>query len=285
MMDEMDEDGTRLETETASERHRGIATWPKGEMLAALVEGQGRALAAVSQALPEIESALTAAIPRIEAGGRLVYVGAGTSGRLAMLDAAELFPTFGWPTERAFALLAGGAVSIGHAQEGAEDEEAAGQDAVSAAGLGTDDVLIAIAASGRTPFTLAAAREARKRGALVVSMANNPGAPLLAAADHPILLRTGAEVVAGSTRLAAGTAQKIALNAFSTGLMIALGRVEDGRMVSMRASNAKLRERARTMLVEMTGCGTAQAQAALDECGYDIVAAMRAVGPAHSVDR
>lgn len=268
----------QLETERAGERYRSIAAWPAGDVLAALVEGQTRALGAVLQALPALEAALDAALPRIRDGGRLVYAGAGTSGRLALLDAVELHPTFGWPRERAVTLLAGGFASVGEAQEGAEDDEAAARRAVEDAGVCERDVLIAVAASGRTPFTVAAARAARQGGALVVALANNPDSPLLRQADRPVLLRTGAEVIAGSTRLAAGTAQKIALNAFSSALMIALGGVVEGRMVSMRASNAKLRARARAMLVAMAGCEAEEAARALEQHGYDVNAALRAIG-------
>ena len=272
-----------LETETALDAYRDLDAWPRADLLSALVAGHAIALAAAKAALPALTAALEATLPRIEGGGRLVCAGAGTSGRLAMLDAAELGPTFGWPKERAFALLAGGEGAIVQAREGAEDEAAEGGAAVARAELGPADVLIAIAASGRTPFTLAAARQAMARGALVVGIANNPDTPLLSACDGPVLLRTGPEVLAGSTRLAAGTAQKIALNTFSTGLMIALGRTAGGRMVAMRATNAKLRERARTMLVELTGCDESAAGAALEACGYDLVRALRAVeGPTAS---
>ncbi len=267
-----------LETEAANDAYRDLEQWSRADLLSALVGGHEAALAATRQALPALTTALDAAVPRIRAGGRLVYAGAGTSGRLATLDAAELGPTFGWPKERAFALLAGGEGALTQAREGAEDEGTAGKAAVGAVGVGPDDVVLAVAASGRTPFTLAAAGEARSRGALVVGIANNPDAPLLAACDHAILLRTGPEVLAGSTRLAAGTAQKIALNAFSTGLMIALGRTAGGRMVAMRATNAKLRERARLMLVEMTGCDPQIARTALETSGYDLPTALRVVG-------
>ncbi|WP_185984983.1 N-acetylmuramic acid 6-phosphate etherase [Aureimonas mangrovi] len=266
-----------LETESASPRFAGLETWPTGEVLAALLGGQAQAMSAVAAALPQIEAAVEAAAPRLVTGGRLVYVGSGTSGRLGLLDAVELTPTFGWPRERAVAILAGGSAGLSAALEGAEDDDAAGATAIDEAGIGQNDVLIAIAASGRTPFTAAAARRARERGALVVALANNPGAPLFSEAGFPVLLRTGAEVVAGSTRLGAGTAQKIALNLFSTALMVTLGRVSGGRMVSMRATNEKLRQRAGAMLVAMTGCAPQDAENALAECGYDIATALHVV--------
>ncbi|MFD2238333.1 N-acetylmuramic acid 6-phosphate etherase [Aureimonas populi] len=267
--------GETPETEAADPRFRDLETRPLADTLAALLAGQGRAIEAVSAALPALEGAVAAARPRIEAGGRLVYCGAGTSGRLGLLDAVELRPTFGWPADRALAILAGGPESLLAAREGAEDDAEAGGHGVDALDLGASDVLLAIAASGRTPFTLAACRRAGERGALTIAFANSAGSPLLSAAEHGVLLRTGPEVLAGSTRLAAGTSQKIALNLFSTALMISLGRVKGGRMVAMRASNAKLRARAASMLVAISGCEPEEGMRTLEACDFDVTAALR----------
>ena len=256
-----------MSTEAKSPRYRGLDTWPPREVLEALLERQFVALAAVKESLAEIERAALLAAERLAAGGRLAYAGAGTSGRLAVLDAVELPPTFGFPEDRLLLLLAGGERALTRAVEEAEDDEAAGRAAGS--GLGREDVLVAVAASGRTPYTLAAARAARAAGALTVGVANNPGAPLLEAVEVPVLLDTGPEVIAGSTRLAAGTAQKAALNLFSTLTMVRLGRVYDNLMVGLRPTNAKLRRRAAEIIAEIAGVGTEEAARALELAGYD----------------
>src|SRR5262249_11156415 len=157
---------------------------------------------------------VTAAVPRIRAGGRLVYVGAGTSGRLGLLDSVELHPTFSWPNERAVALLAGGKEALYVAVEGAEDSREQGAADVAAVSAGPNDVILGIAASGGTPYVLGALQEARRLGALTIGIANNPDAPVAREAELGITLDTGSEVISGSTRLKAGTAQKIALNTF-----------------------------------------------------------------------
>ena len=250
-------------TELADPRYREIDAWPSGVALAALFEAQLAAAAAVRAALPALESAVAAAVPRLQAGGRLAYAGAGTSGRLAVQDAVELAPTFTWPEDRLVLLLAGGLGALTVAAENAEDDTDAARRAVAAHDLAAQDTLIAVAASGRTPFTCAALAESRARGALTIGIANSPDTPLLAQAEHAVLLATGAEPIAGSTRMKAGTAQKIALNLLSTLLMLQLGRVHAGLMVDLRASNAKLRARALRMLRALTGAEPAPAEAAL----------------------
>jgi N-acetylmuramic acid 6-phosphate etherase len=264
-------------TEQVSARYRDLDLLGSGEAAEALWEGQMAAVAALRPALPALGQAAEAAAERLaapgeagsgEAGpGRLIYVGAGTSGRLAALDAAELPPTFDWPQERIALLIAGGTASLLRAAEGAEDDAAAAQAGLAEMAAGPNDVLIALAASGGTPFTLAAVTTARARGALTIAVANSPGAPLLAAGEHAILLDTGAEAIAGSTRMKAGTAQKAALTLLSTLIMIRLGRIHAGRMIEMRPTNAKLLARARRMVAELTGCDPATAAAALDEAG------------------
>ena len=221
------------------------------------------AAAAVGPALADTARAADAAAVRLSAGGRLAYAGAGTSGRLALQDGVELVPTFGWDPSRTLYLLAGGDGALSRAIEGAEDDEEAATVAVRDAALGPNDVLVALAASGRTPFTRAAARAARAAGTLVVAVANAAGAPLLAEADHPVVLATGPEAIAGSTRMKAGTAQRIWLTLFSTTVMVRLGRVHGGAMVDLVATNAKLRLRALRLVATIAGVGSSHAEAAL----------------------
>lgn len=256
-------------TESQSARYRDLEKLPGEAMLTALLEGQENAFSAVAAAIPSLHKAVELALGRLrDPESRLIYAGAGTSGRVAMLDGVELPPTFGWPGERIVFLLAGGAASFSEAREGAEDDEAAAREAIRGAGCGPRDVLLALAASGTTPFTLAAVDAARECGALTIGFANNPDSSLLAAAEHGVLLNTGAEVLAGSTRLAAGTSQKIALNILSTAIMVRLGKVYQGQMVDMKATNEKLYRRAVLMVANVTGCGEAEARAALEQTGF-----------------
>jgi N-acetylmuramic acid 6-phosphate etherase len=254
-------------TESVDPRFRDIDAWPGEQALLGLWESQLAAVAAVRPALPAIAAAAAAAVARLRRGGRLVYAGAGTSGRIAAQDGAELPPTFDWPRERLVLLMAGGAAALTGAIENAEDDSAAAAAAIAAHHVGAEDVVLGVAASGATPFTRACLAEAATRGALCVAVANSPGSPLLALADHPILVETGGEPIAGSTRLKAGTAQKVVLNLFSTLVMLQIGRVHEGLMVDMRASNDKLRARAVRMLRHLTGTDEAAARAALAEAG------------------
>jgi N-acetylmuramic acid 6-phosphate etherase len=261
-------------TERTDPRYQDIELWPLDVSLRALWESQLAAAAAVGPALPAIAAAVAATASRLERGGRLAYAGAGTSARIAAQDGAELAPTFGWPAERTLLLLAGGEDALRRAREGAEDDRDAAMHAVAAGGITENDALLAIAASGRTTFTCACLDAAAARGALTVAVANTADAPLLARAAHPILLATGAEPVAGSTRLGAGTAQKIALNLFSTALMLRLGHVYRGRMVDMRATNAKLKDRAVRMVQELAAADADAARQALLAADWSIKAAL-----------
>ncbi len=261
-----------MRTEAQTPRYRGLDAWPPREILEALLERQFSALAAVRAALPAIEAAALAARDRLRGGGRLAYAGAGTSGRLALLDAVELYPTFGWPKERTLVFLAGGERAAFEAVEEAEDDEAAGRAAGSR--LGAQDVLVGVSASGRTPFVLGAVEAARERGALTLGVANNPGSPLLQAAEHPVLLDTGPEVIAGSTRLAAGTAQKVALNLFSTLVMTLLGGVYDNLMVGVVPTNEKLRRRAAEIVARIAGVDEEAAERALRRADYEVKTAV-----------
>ncbi|HKH34317.1 MAG TPA: N-acetylmuramic acid 6-phosphate etherase [Beijerinckiaceae bacterium] len=260
-----------METETASQRYSGLDAWEPSEILDALIEGQLAAVAAVRGARAAIEEAAAAVEARLRTGqGRLIYAGAGTSGRLAVQDGAELPPTFSWPRERLLLLIAGGDEALVHAVEGAEDEGEGGVELIRRHKVGPEDALLAVAASGTTPFTLACLTEARARGALTVGIANNRGAPLLAEADHGIWLDTGPEAIAGSTRMKAGTAQKITLNLISSLVMIRLGRVFGGLMVDVQATNAKLVRRSENMLMQLTDRGRAEVRGALKRAGGSV---------------
>jgi len=259
-----------MKTEALDPRYREIDRWPTELAVEAMLEGQLAAIAAVQSQTRAIARAGEAAAERLGDTGRLVFVGAGTSGRLAVQDGAELYPTFGWPTRRMMFLMAGGGSALTTAYEGAEDDADAARAEVAQAGVGVRDVVIGVAASGRTPYTLAAVESARSAGALTISIANNAGSALLAAAEHPICAVTGSEVIGGSTRMKAGTAQKAILNMLSTTIMIRRGLVYDGRMVAMRISNAKLLQRGRAMVEEIARVDAATAARALDDAGNDI---------------
>jgi N-acetylmuramic acid 6-phosphate etherase len=239
-----------------------------------MYEGQLAAAACVRGALPAIAAAVDDAVPALRRGGRLVYAGAGSSGRIGVQDGSELPPTYDWPAERLVFAIAGGLGALVQSVEGAEDDEAAGARAVAEASIGADDVVIGVAASGATPFTIGALRAASAAGAVTVALANNPDAPLFGVARHRIMVETGTEVIAGSTRMKAGTAQKIVLNLFSTSIMVKLGRVYRGLMVDMRASNAKLRRRAESIVGEIVGCTEAEAGRLVERSEGDVKTAV-----------
>lgn len=269
-------------TEHADPRYRDLDQWDDATALHAMWEGQMAAMAAVAPALPAMAQVVAAVVPRLRAGGRLVYAGAGTSIRIAVQDGIELGPTYDWPEPRTVYLIAGGTKALMQGVEGAEDDADDARAQVRAAEIGHADVVIALAASGRTPFTLAVTDAARAAGALTVGVACTPQAPLCALADHGIVMDTGAEVVAGSTRMKAGTAQKAVLNLLSTQIMLRLGHVHQGLMVNMRAQNAKLRQRAIGMVAQLAQVEEAAAQAALQQTGWQIKPAML-VAQGHSV--
>jgi len=259
-----------IETERPSPRYSGIDLWKPSDVLDAMIDGQFAAVAAVHGARPALERAALAIEERLRGGGRLVYAGAGTSGRLAVQDGAELMPTFSWPKDRLVLLIAGGDKALIQAVEGAEDEVKLAQALIKKHKVTKRDVMIAVAASGTTPFTLACLRSAKREGALAIGIANNPGTPILSEADHAIFLETGAEPIAGSTRMNAGTAQRITLSLLSSLLMIRLGRVYDGMMVDVQATNKKLAQRSEAMLMHLTGRNQKSVRAALKEADGNI---------------
>jgi N-acetylmuramic acid 6-phosphate etherase len=257
-------------TEKISARYTELDSWSSGEMIAAMYESQLSAAAAVRTALDAIATAVDAAVPALRRGGRIVYVGAGTSGRIGVQDGSELPPTYNWPADRVVFAMAGGLGALVTSAEDAEDRESNGAQAMAEAKVGPDDVVLGLAASGTTPYTIGALRAAGAAGAITIAVASNPGAPLFDVAAHRILVETGAEVVAGSTRMKAGTAQKIVLNLFSTAVMVKLNRVYRGLMVHMRARNAKLRRRAAVIVGEIVGCPTPDAARLVERADGDV---------------
>ncbi|MEO7679486.1 MAG: N-acetylmuramic acid 6-phosphate etherase, partial [Sphingomonas sp.] len=217
-----------MNTESADPRFTDLDCWPSERAVEAMLEGQLAAIAAIHSQVAAIAAAADAAGARLRRGGRLVYAGAGTSGRIAVQDGVELAPTYNWPQDRLAFLMAGGMAALTHSVERAEDDADAGRAAITAHTICPDDVVIGVAASGRTPFTVAVIDAARGAGALTIGIANNAATPLLAAAEHAISIATGSEIVAGSTRMKAGTAQKAVLNMLSTTMMLRCGLIYRG---------------------------------------------------------
>jgi N-acetylmuramic acid 6-phosphate etherase len=259
-----------MATEDVDPRFADLDAWALASAMEAMWEGQLAAVAAIGRALPAITAATMAAEQALGDRGRLIYVGAGTSARVAVQDGAELTPTFAWPQERLRFIIAGGESAFAASVEGAEDDAADAVKQIDEAGLSTRDVVIAVSASGTTPFTVAALQQAGAHHAVTIGVANNAGTPLLAAAKYPVLVETGRELIAGSTRMKAGTAQKAVLNLISTGIMLRLGRVYRGMMVNMPPTNAKLKRRAESMVARIAGCSEAKAAYALEETQGDI---------------
>ncbi|MCV7076333.1 N-acetylmuramic acid 6-phosphate etherase [Mycobacterium szulgai] len=270
-----------LATEAVRPDLDDLDTRPIADVVALLVAAEGQAHNAVVAALPQITAAAEAIAARLECGGRLIYAGAGTPGRLGVLDAAECGPTF--RTDIVRGVIAGGPAALTGAIDGAEDSFTP----TDFAGLTAADALVGITASGRTPYVLGALRHARAAGALTVAIVNNSGSD--AAADVVIELLTGPEVLAGSTRLTAGTSQKVVLNALSTSVMIALGKAYGPRMVDVRATNVKLRRRAVRIVRDAAGVDEQTATAALADAGGHaktaIVALLAGVDAAEASDR
>jgi N-acetylmuramic acid 6-phosphate etherase len=266
-----------LPTESVRPGLEDLDARPPAEIVALLVEAEGRAHAALTAAVPALGAAAEAIAERMRAGGRLRYAGAGTPGRIAVQDAAEIVPTFGTDPRQVVAVIAGGKRAVTDAVEGAEDDVAAGGDDLRAAGLTSQDAVVGISASGRTPYVVGALTAAREAGALTVAVTNAPGGEITRIADHAVEIATGAEVLAGSTRLSAGTTQKVALNAISTSAMIALGKAYGPRMVDLLATNEKLRRRSLRIVAEVTGAPEPEAAAALEAAGGHVKTAIVAL--------
>jgi N-acetylmuramic acid 6-phosphate etherase len=266
-----------LNTETPSGKHSDLDLYPTEALARAFTDDQVNAAHVVHAAAPSLARAIDAAVPRIAAGGRLIYAGAGTSGRLGWLDSVELWPTFSWPKERVVALLAGGRPALYEAVEGAEDNRAQGSADIVAVNPKSDDVVIGLAASGSTPYVLGVLDAARSAGTLTIGIANNPTSPVVSHADVGITLDTGSEVISGSTRLKAGTAQKIALNTISSGIMVRLNKVYGNLMVDMTPTNAKLFRRAVALTMLATGADETTARRVLEACNYHVKVAIVAI--------
>lgn len=260
-----------------SSPHRHLETLSTRELLERINAEDKTVPFAVERALPQIEALVEALVPRMAAGGRLFYIGAGTSGRLGIVDASELPPTFGAPPGWVVGIIAGGDGAIRRAIEGAEDSQTQAWLDLQAHQIDECDFVVGIAASGTTPYVVHGLRACQQHGIPTGCITCNPGAPLLAEADYPVLIVTGPEFITGSTRMKAGTAQKLALNMISTAAMIRLGRVQDNKMVDMQLSNQKLIARGTRMVAQATGLKEERARQLLLKYGSvrDAIAAFK----------
>ena len=261
-------------TEQENPRTRGLSGLPTAEVLRLMNEEDAGVAAAVGRVLAEVERVVEGVVGRLREGGRLFYVGTGTSGRLGVLDASECPPTFGVAPELVQGIIAGGYDALYRATEASEDDREAGARDAEARGLTGGDALVGIAASGRTPYTIGAVEFARGLGAFTAAVTCVPGSAITGAAEVSIVPVVGPEVLAGSTRLKAGTAQKMVLNMISTAAMVRLGYVTGNRMTNMRPSNVKLRARSERILASETGLGEEAARAALAAAGGDLRVAL-----------
>lgn len=269
-----DIDIRKLATEQRNPRSENISSASTLGMLAIINEEDKTVACAVERQLPNIAAAVDAIFQRFDGGGRIIYCGSGTSGRLGVLDATELKPTYGLSPERAFGIIAGGKTAMFDAVEGAEDSAEAAEKDLAAINLSPADAVISIAASGRTPYGVSALEYAKGVGALAVSLTCTPENPMKDAADIAIAVDTGPEVVTGSTRMKAGTAQKMVLNMLSTCVMIKSGKVYSNLMVNVLPTNQKLVNRATYMVAELTGLSSEDAAAMLARAGNSVATAI-----------
>ena len=263
-----------VSTERRNPQSRGLDEKSTREILEVLNREDARVALAVRRELPKVARAVDSIVKAFRSGGRLFYIGAGTSGRLAVLDAAECPPTFGTSPRMVQAIVAGGARALRHAVEGAEDSAKDGVRDLARAGVSKSDVVVGIAASGTTPYVLGALKFAGGRGAVTVGVTSNPRSPLARAADIAIAPDTGPEIIAGSTRLKAGTAQKMVLNLLSTAAMVRMGRVYENWMAHVALTNDKLRRRGARILEEAAGVNGTVAERTLVEAGNDLATAL-----------
>lgn len=277
-------DLARLRTEQADPRFAGIDELPTAELATLMNKADAEVPTAVAAAIPDLVPAIDGIAARLAAGGRLLYVGAGTPGRIGVVDAAECPPTFGISPEQVQGVIAGGPVAVTGAVEGVEDSAEVGVHDMTSRDVGPADAVVGLTASGRTPYVMAALEEARRRGALTVGLSCNTGAALSAIVEYPVEVAVGPEFIAGSTRLKAGTAQKLVLNMISTIAMVRLGKTHGNLMVDLVATNQKLFARAVRMVQEITGATTDAAEAALSGAGQHVKTAVvmieRATDPA-----
>lgn len=266
LMDELDQ----LVSEGRNPRTMGIDQMSTHDILVAINDEDSLVPAAVRATLPAIEKAVEAIVAAFGKGGRLIYVGAGTSGRLGVLDASECPPTFGVPAGKVIGLIAGGHEALIRATEGAEDRTAAGAADLDRIALEDRDVVVGIAVSGRTPYVIGALEHAKARGAVTVALTCNPSSAIAQMADISIAPVVGPEVLTGSTRLKSGTAQKLVLNMLTTASMVRIGKSYENLMVDLVASNDKLKARATRIVMQATGCSARDAEAALERTGQDV---------------
>ncbi|MFN4211049.1 MAG: N-acetylmuramic acid 6-phosphate etherase [Devosia sp.] len=275
---------TATQTEMVHARAKGFDTRPPQEALAILANAQAEAARVVRDAVPEIAAAAELAATCLKGGGRLIYAAAGSSGLMALADALELPGTYGIARDRIKVLLAGGIAGLTNMEGGPEDDAESARAEIAAAGVGPGDCVIALTASGYTPYPMAAVEAARAAGARAIGISNNQGAPIFAKVDVAICLPTPPEVIAGSTRMGAGTAQKIALNMLSTMMAIHLGHVHDGFMVNVIADNLKLRGRAQRIVMAVSGVDETAAAAALERAGGAVKVAILLAAGADGVE-
>ncbi len=250
-----------------SSLHNDLEKQSTKALLIGINEEDQKVALAVQKVIPQVEKLVDALVTRFEKGGRLFYIGAGTSGRLGILDASEIPPTFGMPHDRVIGLIAGGDGAIRKAVEFAEDNILQAWKDLEAFNINENDVVVGIAASGTTPYVLGGINDAKKHGLLTAGITNNPNSPLAKASDIPIEIEVGPEFVTGSTRMKSGTSQKLVLNMISTALMIKVGRVKGNKMVDMQLSNNKLVDRGTRYLVEALDMEYAEAELALKKYG------------------
>jgi len=276
-------DPDELMTEAVGDHELALDELTVAELVTLMNDRDAAIAGAVRASLPTITAAIEATAARVRAGGRLIYVGAGTSGRLGILDAAEVPPTFGTDGDVVLGLIAGGPTAIVSSVEFAEDNDEAGAADLAALDPGPLDTVVGIASSGTTPYVLGALRLATERGALTVGLSCNPGSPLSAVAEHSIEIAVGPEIVTGSTRLGAGTATKMVLNMFSTISMVQVGKTYRTLMVDVKATNSKLMRRAVRIVTLATGADESTARTALDATGWHAKLAIAVIATGMSV--
>lgn len=273
-----------MRTEALHRSAEGLDIQPPHVVLSALADAQIEAAGAVRNSVPQIAAAARLIADRLASGGRLIYAAAGSSGLMALADALELPGTYGIARDRIVILIAGGDEALHNLAGGPEDDTSEAEKAVADAGAGPADCVIAISASGSTPYAVRALEVAKANGAATIAIANNKNAPLFAKADVAVLIETPPEVIAGSTRMGAGTAQKIALNMMSTLAAVHLGHVHDGYMINLTADNKKLRDRASRIVSAITGRGKDEAEALLERGGGQVKTAILLAAGAASAE-
>ena len=268
------DDISKLMTEQVNDRSMDIETQSIGQILHYMNDENRTVTDAIERCIPSIEKVTAAVVQAFEKGGRLIYLGAGTSGRLGVLDASECPPTFGVSPDMVVGVIAGGDYALRHAIEGAEDDETIAQEQLKKLGLVKEDVVVGISASGRTPYVVAGLSYAKEVGCYTGAISNSPNAVISNVADIGIEAITGPEVVTGSTRMKAGTAQKLILNMITTAAMIRVGKVFKGYMVDVQPTNQKLKQRATNILSKITGFSQEEARAHLEKNDFDLKVAI-----------